>query len=186
LFKDKATMNTFSSYIAKKYAVAYAFCRGEDIDEKKKIFDSIINEIDKNMFYFSNPTIPFDVKREILEKILYMYKNKSINKILLMMIKNKRIKLIREVYKKFSRIYLDLKNMIEVDVVSRYDLNENQKQMISSLFFKLTTKKPQIRILKDENVIGGFIIKWDDKVIDASINKKLALLKENLIKEESL
>ena len=177
-------MNLVNFYIAKKYAVSYFLSEGEGIEEKKKVFDLFIDKIIEYLFYLSNPTISFDIKKKIVENILGEYRGNQIKNLILFMIKNKRINLIKEVYKKFSSMYLEFKNMIEVDVISRYDLNEKDKELISSIVFKLTSKKPYIKTSKDDKIIGGFIIRWDDKIIDATINRKIELIVENIINRE--
>jgi len=179
-------MNTTNFYIAQKYAISYFMSKGENIEDKKKNFDEVIDKINKNLFYLSNPSISLDVKKQVIEKILGPYKNKQIASLLFIMIKNKRINLIKEVYKRFNAMYFDWKNMIEVDVISRHELTDKDKEIISSIFLKLTSKKPYIKVWKDDSIIGGFIIKWDDKIIDATINKKINLIVENTLKGDGL
>jgi len=56
------------------------------------------------------------------------------------------------------------------------------KKKIKNELEKITNKKINISFQVDKSIMGGIIIKIDDTVLDASVKRKLELLKEHMLK----
>ncbi len=94
---------------------------------------------------------------------------------------NKREKELYEI----SREYMDLLNKrlneADAEVLSRIPLLPKEKIKLQAKLEKMTRKKVNITFRLDRNIIGGLNIKIGDKVIDGTINAKLAGIREALV-----
>ena len=97
-----------------------------------------------------------------------------------LIMRHKREMLLIEIFEKFIELHREHMGIIEAEVFSAVPLN---KDVISKLksFVEKKTGYSQVVInnSKDENLIGGFALKYKDKLLDFSIANKLELLRQH-------
>lgn len=174
-------MNLSDISVVKKYALAYMGCKGESnekkIDDLKKLIDICKNYSN----VLRNPTINYEVKHEILKKIVPqdLIKTVSFNLVALL-VKQKRFSLVEHIYQKSYEILLKSKNKIKVIVYSKNQLSENNQKMILDFFKNAGFGDAVIEWHQKIDLIGGFVIRWDDIIIDATINSKIEKLRKTI------
>jgi len=57
-------------------------------------------------------------------------------------------------------------------------LNENEKANMKSKIESYTKLKGELTFELDKSIIGGFVAKIDDTILDASIKRQLEILKD--------
>ncbi len=67
-----------------------------------------------------------------------------------------------------------------VSITSAHKLDEDIKQRLIELLKKGDVNEVELNEIIDENLIGGFIIKSDDRQIDASVAHQLTKLKREI------
>ena len=78
-------------------------------------------------------------------------------------------------------LYNKHKNIQDVTLTSAIRLDESYLKKIKSKLSKLSTKSISINQKINSNIIGGFILKVDDKMYDASYRTKLKNIKKTLL-----
>ncbi|NLH39681.1 MAG: F0F1 ATP synthase subunit delta [Elusimicrobia bacterium] len=180
-------MNLNDRVISKKYAMAYFMSSGEDEELKKNNLKKIINETADVMDYFINPVINLEIKLTILDRVISSEIKGSLSeKLFSILISTKRIALVESISEEFEKIYLDSKKMTQLELRAKYSLDDFEKKAISDNFKAVTGKTPVIKFVQDKNIIGGFLMKWDDKVFNSTINQKIESLKDKIISKEIL
>jgi len=94
---------------------------------------------------------------------------------------NRRLIIIPDIVRQFEIHKANEQGYITVNLTSCYDLKPQQQQELTE---KLTTrfgKKVMIEVTIDRNLIGGWVIRSQDKVIDLSIRGKLSQLAANVL-----
>lgn len=173
--------------ISKKYAMAYFMSSGENAELKRNNLKKIIDETEDVMDYFINPVINPEIKLIILDRVISADLKGSLSEMLFsILISTKRITLIKSISEEFEKIYLDSKKMVEVELVSKNNLDDTEKKFISDIFREVTGRTPVVKYVQDKNIIGGFLMKWDDKVFNSTINHKIESLKDRIISKEIL
>ena len=74
-----------------------------------------------------------------------------------------------------------LTGVLDVTLTSAIRLDESSLKKIKSKLSKLSTKSISINQKINSNIIGGFILKVDDKMYDASYRTKLKNIKKTLL-----
>lgn len=88
--------------------------------------------------------------------------------------RQKKLKDADEILDRFSEIYNKESGIIEVEIISAREINDDQVDKIKSFIKdKYEAKKVMITKKIDEEIKGGIILKIGDEVIDGSISKKL-------------
>ena len=85
------------------------------------------------------------------------------------------------------RSYIKLRDrkmgFINVEVTSAVDFSDEQVQKLKAKIEEITGKTARFSFKINESVIGGFVVKVDDTIFDASVKRQLELLKNKFLTE---
>ncbi|GAB6076257.1 ATP synthase F1 subunit delta [Desulfurobacterium crinifex] len=167
--------------IARRYAKALADVlpteRLEKINEEIKTLISLLD--DKAIRYFRSPVVPLEKKKGLMEQILEKAGvSEELKKVLLLMAQKDRLGIIREFASEFEK-FVDFRlGIVKAEIVSAVEIDEETLSRIKEKIENLFGKKAEITVKLDPSLIGGFIVKVADKVLDASIKTQLEMLKK--------
>ena len=85
------------------------------------------------------------------------------------------------VIQEFFKLWNQRKGVVESEVVSARELDEETLEILKS-FIKDLSGKAQVNIDNrlDRNVLGGVVIKYQDKIIDGSLRSRIEELRYKL------
>ena len=169
-------------------AIRYARAIYEIADEEKlveEVYNDMIriSKLNRDSFDFknllSNSIIDnIDKKKAILSLI---EKNNSITeKLLDLLIHNKRVAIISDIASSFIQLYNKHNNIKEAVVITASPIDKNLENQILSQIKIPEAKSITLINLVDSSIIGGFIIRYDGKEYNASIKQNLKNLKTEL------
>ena len=169
-------------------AIRYARAIYEIADEEKlveEVYNDMIriNKLNRDSFDFknllSNSIVDnIDKKKAIL---LLIEKNNSITeKLLDLLIHNKRVAIISDIANSFIQLYNKHNNIKEAVVITASPIDKNLENQILSQIKIPEAKSITLINLVDSSIIGGFIIRYDGKEYNASIKQNLKNLKTEL------
>lgn len=169
-------------------AIRYARAIYEIADEEKlveEVYNDMIriSKLNRDSFDFknllSNSIIDnIDKKKAILSLI---EKNNSITeKLLDLLIHNKRVAIISDISSSFIQLYNKHNNIKEAVVITASPIDKNLENQILSQIKIPEAKSITLINLVDSSIIGGFIIRYDGKEYNASIKQNLKNLKTEL------
>ena len=72
-----------------------------------------------------------------------------------------------------EKLYLTEKGIIKTTITAKEKLADKEVKQIADLVSQRSGKKVEIREELNDALIGGVVIKYQDKVIDLSIKKQL-------------
>lgn len=72
-------------------------------------------------------------------------------------------------------------NIVPLIIVSRHALSETDHKYLLDLASNLSGKKMVTSPAIDQHILGGVILKWQDKILDLSLRKQLNNLSKQLI-----
>jgi F-type H+-transporting ATPase subunit delta len=169
-------------------AIRYARAIYEIADEEKlveEVYNDMIriNRLNRDSFDFknllSNSIINnIDKKKAILS---LTEKNNSITeKLLDLLIHNKRVAIISDISSSFIQLYNKHNNIKEAVVITASPIDKHLENQILSQIKIPEAKSITLTNLVDSSIIGGFIIRYDGKEYNASIKQNLKNLKTEL------
>lgn len=97
------------------------------------------------------------------------------------MINNKKIYFLDEVYKLFNDMLLKDQEITIAEVETAFALTESQKENLSKTLMKQHEQKVQIKEIINQDLLAGIKISVNNEVTDYSIRNKLNLMKEQII-----
>lgn len=126
--------------------------------------------------YTLNPSKVAELIIGIAEKSLDDY-GKNLVKILAL---RRRLRILPEIETLFEVMRANAENTIKVECVSAVPLSEAQKKRFTETLEKSFKKKVKMECNVEPSLMGGFVIRAGDKVIDGSIVGQLTQLKETM------
>ena len=129
-----------------------------------------------------NPVTNKNKKVSIVKELFGKHINNESFEFIKFLIDKGRDSIIVEILQSFLEIRNEYLGLLEVNVFGYYPLSEDQQGKIKKELEKITKKKVSVSFQVDKSIMGGIIIQIDDTVLDASVKRKLELLKEHLLK----
>lgn len=174
------------SRVAKRYAKAL-FQLG--IEEKKleqlesdlTQMENLLKESNEFKIFIANPLISEIDKAKILAE-LFKDKLSDIGyNFLQLLTDKKRSFILPDIIDQFRLLLNQHRNILKGELFSVIDLSDNQVEKIKRNVEKMTGKTVMFDKRLDPSIIGGFIVKVEDIIIDNSIRFQLNKLRERLI-----
>ena len=146
----------------------------EELYEVASLFD------DKAVKYLSSPVAEKNERLEFVKNILDKLDIViELKEVLNEMAEKGEFYLIKVVEREFKKYVDFILGRVQAELISTTNVDKETLKFVKEKVEKLSGKKVGLNVVIDSSIIGGFIIKIGDKVIDASIKTQL----ENLRKE---
>ena len=174
--------------IASRYSRAlFETAREEGIIEKVyldvEFILSTINSSRDLLDVFKSPIIKAEMKIAVIKEIFFNKIHQTTYDFLALVARKDRDRALKEILLKFIETYKKHHNILPVTIKTASKLSEDIKRNILNYLEATTHKKIELKELIDDKIIGGFIINYEDKLLDTSIKKTLhKLSKEFSIK----
>ena len=167
--------------VAKRYAIAFAQSSINEIDKTVsdlKLIDEAIFQNDELKTFFLHPVVSLKDKKDTIE---VAFKNKisekSFNFVETLLDEN-RFSIFRTILDVFIKESEKIKNLQRVDVISAVDIDEEEKYKLRLKLIEKLNKDVLLNYELDNEILGGLVVKVEDKVIDLSLKAKFEELKK--------
>jgi F-type H+-transporting ATPase subunit delta len=102
--------------------------------------------------------------------------DRAIANFIIILMKEGKLSKVEKIIEKYLNFEKRDRGVKQVEVTTSFGLSETAEKMVKDHF----GGEVEITKKKDEKIIGGFKIKLDDTVIDASVKTQLVKMKESL------
>lgn len=151
----------------------------EEVYGDMKKLSELISENHQLKLFLKAPIINPGKKRVVMDEILRGFNQLTIAFVDLL-VRKRRESTIIEVVLQFIEQYNLYKNIIILRVATPVPMEEELKTKLRAVMAGYTNASLSIIEEIDETVIGGFVLRWDDKQYDASIRKQIERMKKGL------
>lgn len=157
------------------------------VDEKVLYELLLIKEIfDQNDGIYdliSTPVLSNDEKIKIIDNVFLSYDIEAlVINFIKILIENNRIKYFSKIVDDYKNIYYKNNNIIEVNVFSVKKLSDMQLEKLGEKLTLLFKKSIIINNEIDESIMGGILLKVNNKQMDSTIKYKLNEVSELICK----
>jgi F-type H+-transporting ATPase subunit delta len=97
------------------------------------------------------------------------------------LVANRRLALLPEIVEYLRAMYYNSTSVVEVVITSVFPIPEEQQQTLTERLSRFTGKKVLPRFQLNRELIGGFVLKIGDLIIDNSVKTELHNLKMRLL-----
>jgi F-type H+-transporting ATPase subunit delta len=144
----------------------------------KKMADLTTDQ--KLMALLENPSLSFLAKKSLLQERLGEIRP-LVSNLALLLVGKGLLRLSRNLSQKYNEL-LDAHRGIErAKVTTALPLGDEEKDAVSHRLGKMVERKVVVDAQVDPSIIGGFIARIGDTLIDGSVHQKLETLKNSLV-----
>lgn len=168
--------------IARPYAEA-AFCYAAEnnkIDEWSTFLSALSVLVSNSHIVQTAEVQALDVTFAFINNVLQGFIDKNQGNFVKLLLENTRLKYVPDIYEVFCDIADKKQKKVKAVIVSSSPLNIVQRKKIEQKLAAKYNGTVEIECTVDPSLIGGLIIKVGDKVLDASVRKRLSTLSQSL------
>lgn len=149
----------------------------------QNVFDICIQSADF-IHLIESPVVATSKKAELIAKIFNGHVNSLTLSFLLLITKNKREVHIPGICRNFLDLTRKDQNIKSAVMVSATEINTKTVEKIKVLMEKELAATIELSCQVEPEIIGGLILRIDDKQYDASVNTQLKKIKQTLLESE--
>lgn len=174
------------SRVSKRYAKAlFALAKEEQsLDNVAKDLNRIQRLLKENNDFGNfivNPIVGSVKQTQLINNVFQGQLSTLTMNFLYLLCEKKRLSILPEVIIQFTEILRMYKNEILTEVISAAILEEGQLSAITKNVEQMTNKKVVLETRQDSSLLGGFLVKIDDFIIDNSVRNQLYKLREKMV-----
>lgn len=172
-----------ASLVAKSYCDAIFAIALED--HKQDQYKEQLLFVDKTMkdadFYtiLSHPKIQRSEKKDVLEQVYGNCVDRVLLNFLKLLIDKGHFSSLHDIVKEYIKNYNEEHQIQVVNVRSATDLTKEETLRLTKALEEKLSKKVDLRLQVDKDLIAGMRIKIDDQIIDNSVSMKLQRLRKH-------
>jgi len=138
--------------------------------------------IDNNREFYlmlKSPIVQGDKKMEVVLKVFHDRITEITENFIGILMRKNRESWLPEIIDAFINQYNVLHQITPVTLVTAQQVSDGTREMIiNKLKQEAGLVKVELHTEEDATLLGGYVLRWEDKMIDNSISRGLALLKD--------
>lgn len=176
-----------SQTVARRYATALAdvvIPRGEAVVVQNELnaWQEMFTANEMLLEVFRNPTIGYEKKRTILEKLIDKSKvSPTTTNFLQVLLRNQRLAELGEVNARFAQVLDERAGQIAAEVTTARPVAEGTKEALAAKLGTITGKRVKLTYAQDEELIGGLVTRIGSTVYDGSVRSQLEQVRSKMI-----
>jgi F-type H+-transporting ATPase subunit delta len=151
------------------------------IEEVSKDINLILDLMKSNHdleLFFASPIIPKNKKLQIVKEVFSGKVSDLIMTFINLLVNRGRSNLAKETFSDFLQLKNEREGVVNVQVKTCVELNDREKELLKNKIDSFTTLKSKLSFELDKAIIGGFVAKINDTILDASIKRQLENLRK--------
>jgi F-type H+-transporting ATPase subunit delta len=127
-----------------------------------------------------NPLVKYRIRMDTIRKIFEDKLSDFVLNFLLFLCSKRRLAELESIIFEFKKLLMEYRNQAEGELISAFELDPLQVDQIHRKVETATGKKVFLKRRVQSDIIGGFVVRVGDRVIDSSIRYQLNILRERL------
>ena len=175
-----------SQTVARRYASALADVVSERneaqlVQAELAAWAKMISDNGALLEAFSNPTVAYEQKRNVLNELIARTKVRpTTTNFLRTLLKNQRLAELPQVNDKLAQILDERAGIVSAEIISARPVSDNVRGLLEEKLREMTGKKARLTFSTDESLLGGIITRIGSTIYDGSVSNQLSRLREDL------
>ena len=175
-----------SQTVARRYASALADVviernEAQLVQEELGAWAKMIRENEALLEAFSNPTVPYEQKQNVLNALIARTKVRpTTTNFLRTLLKNQRLSDLPEVTAKLAQILDERSGIVSAEITSARPVSDSARVLLEQKLAEMTGKKARLTFATDESLLGGIVTRIGSTIYDGSVSNQLSRLREEL------
>ena len=131
--------------------------------------------------FLQSPLIRERRKAEILHHIFDKKLQPLTLQFIRLLVRKGRAPLLKALSEAFVSRYEDYKNIVSAQLLVAKEMHKEEVAQIEKYISRLTDRRPRLKIYTNPELLGGFVLRFDDKQLDKSIATQLRHIQKSLV-----
>ncbi|HMS61132.1 MAG TPA: ATP synthase F1 subunit delta [Solirubrobacteraceae bacterium] len=149
-------------------------------DELGQVSETLEKNHDMRLFFFS-PYFSTEEKREGLRSTIQGADPVTMN-LLDVLVENHRLPVVPRIRREYERLWRDANDLLPVTVTSAVELDDAVVARIGEEIGRQTGRKVELTRTVDPSIVGGFIVRVGNSILDSSIKNRLENLRKQIVR----
>jgi len=156
----------------------------EQVYENVKSLAAICSQSEEFNKFLHSPVLKPSEKSAVFSGLFGREYTQTMMSMFDLLLHNKRESFLSDILRNFSDLYRKRLNIKSATITSAQTLDNDIKTQIETMLQQSLNSEVEFTEKVNEKLIGGFILRVDDKQVDASIAAKLENIKRELLGKE--
>jgi F-type H+-transporting ATPase subunit delta len=161
--------------------VAQEMKKLDEVDRDLKFIEKLTAGEREFTLFLKSPVITAEKKKRVLREILQGHVGEITMKFVDLLAAKSREGLLPEIIRQFARLRDDRLGIVNVSARTAVKFTPAQEETLVRQLEGVTKKRVRISYVVDPSIKGGFIVRHDDTVWDASVQNHLKVLRQRFI-----
>ena len=174
------------SAVAERYAAALADVaverkNSETIKRNLAAFAEAFSSVADLRNALESPALNAEVKRKVIAEVAgKMGLDVAVRNFIYLVVDHRRTEILPEMEEAFLSELNERLGIVEAEVTSAHELNDDEKRQLRTVLEQRTGKKVEARFQIDGALLGGAIVRLGSTIYDGSVRDQLKRLREQL------
>jgi F-type H+-transporting ATPase subunit delta len=175
-----------SQTVARRYASALADVliernEAQLVQAELAAWSKMITQNSALLEAFSNPTVAYEQKRNVLNELITRTKVRpTTTNFLRTLLKNQRLAELPQVNDKLAQILDERAGIVSAEIISARPVSDSARALLEEKLREMTGKKARLTFATDESLLGGIVTRIGSTIYDGSVSNQLSRLREEL------
>lgn len=143
-------------------------------------FINVCNQNRDFLVMLKSPVIAQEIKIRIIQKLFFQHFNELTYNFVSLVLRKRREGLLYDIFKSFVERYNIIKKISSATIESAVPLPDSILSDVKKIVENYTDTRVILNNITNEKIIGGYILKFGDKLMDESITTQLKNLRKQL------
>jgi F-type H+-transporting ATPase subunit delta len=174
------------SAVAERYAAALADVaverkNSETVKRNLAAFVEAFSSIADLRNALESPALNAEVKRKVIAEVAgKMGLDVAVRNFIYLVVDHRRTEILPEIEQAFLSELNERFGIVDAEVTSARELNDDEKRQLSTVLEQRTGKKVEARFQIDGALLGGAVVRLGSTIYDGSVRDQLKRLREQL------
>jgi F-type H+-transporting ATPase subunit delta len=174
------------SAVAERYAAALADVaverkNSETVKRNLAAFVEAFSSIADLRNALESPALNAEVKRKVIAEVAgKMGLDVAVRNFIYLVVDHRRTEVLPEIGQAFLSELNERLGIVDAEVTSAHELNEDEKRQLNTVLEQRTGKKVEARFQIDGALLGGAVVRLGSTIYDGSVRDQLKRLREQL------
>jgi F-type H+-transporting ATPase subunit delta len=153
----------------------------DNVMEDALAFTSVCDQNHGFELMLKSPIIHADKKWHVMSRLFADKFQKTTMAFIHIVLKKRREIVLNMIFSQFAEMYRQHKGIVTATVTTAMPVSEQIKEEINAFLKNKTQKSVELNTSVNPDLLGGFVLRYEDKLIDASVSTQLKSLRHHLI-----
>lgn len=144
------------------------------------LIEGVVSESKDLVLMLASPIIKGDQKEKVLDAIFAGKIGEEASAFMRTVVQKGREAHLRAIVTACAEMIRKQKNIQSAEVITAVPMDDETRAQVKATLSKLHDGAVELKETQDQSIIGGFVLRVDDRMIDASVRRQLQTVRRRL------